>query len=197
MKPLLLGSHPALDFLNTGYGPPGARVEVIGNGQSFLEWLAAVGLVTAAEAASVRRGLGNEALDTAASQARLARQWIADWIGRWRDAPQRPYSTEIRRLNALLARARCHRTLVRSTEGLRLLEQCSLETADDLLAVIAAQVASLVAFERPELVKRCAGAQCTLWFLDRTRAHRRMFCSAAACGNRAKVAAFRERQRAS
>jgi predicted RNA-binding Zn ribbon-like protein len=44
-------------------------------------------------------------------------------------------------------------------------------------------------------VKRCEGAECTLWFVDRTKAHRRRFCSATACGNRDKVAAFRARQR--
>ena len=47
--------------------------------------------------------------------------------------------------------------------------------------------------EDPALLKACAGADCTLWFMDRTKAHRRMFCSATACGNRAKVAAFRRR----
>jgi predicted RNA-binding Zn ribbon-like protein len=52
-----------------------------------------------------------------------------------------------------------------------------------------------VARENASLVKQCAGPGCTLWFLDRTKAHARRFCSAAACGNRAKVAAFRERQR--
>jgi predicted RNA-binding Zn ribbon-like protein len=58
-----------------------------------------------------------------------------------------------------------------------------------------AQIASLVATEPPALVKRCAGPGCILWFVDRTKAHRRVFCSATVCGNRAKVAAFRERQR--
>jgi predicted RNA-binding Zn ribbon-like protein len=45
------------------------------------------------------------------------------------------------------------------------------------------------------VLKWGAGAGCTLWFVDRTKAHRRIFCSATTCGNRAKVAAFRQRQR--
>nr|WP_254214234.1 CGNR zinc finger domain-containing protein [Burkholderia multivorans] len=32
-----------------------------------------------------------------------------------------------------------------------------------------------------------------LWFLDRTKSHRRRWCSKALCGNRQKVAAFRRR----
>jgi predicted RNA-binding Zn ribbon-like protein len=67
--------------------------------------------------------------------------------------------------------------------------------AEELLALIAGQIALLIVHEDSQLVRRCAGASCTLRFLDRTKAHRRVFCSAAACGNRAKVAAFRNRQR--
>jgi len=72
-----------------------------------------------------------------------------------------------------------------------------MDSADELIVLVATQVAFLIATEQPELVKHCAGTGCTLWFLDRTKAHGRLFCSAAVCGNRAKVAAFRERQRGS
>jgi predicted RNA-binding Zn ribbon-like protein len=37
----------------------------------------------------------------------------------------------------------------------------------------------------PSMVRRCEG--CTLWFYDRTKAHRRRWCSMALCGNRAKA----------
>jgi predicted RNA-binding Zn ribbon-like protein len=43
------------------------------------------------------------------------------------------------------------------------------------------------------LVRQCGGEDCTIIFLDRTKSHRRRWCSMAACGNRAKVAAFRAR----
>lgn len=79
--------------------------------------------------------------------------------------------------------------------GFHVTEQWRIDSADELIAVVAAQIASLVATEQPTLVKRCAGHGCTLWFVDRTKAHGRLFCSATVCGNRAKVAAFRERQR--
>jgi len=82
------------------------------------------------------------------------------------------------------------------TEGrLQLTESNRMESVDELMAIVAVQIASLMTSEEPALVKRCAGPACTLSFLDRTKSHRRAFCSAAACGNRAKVAAFRERQR--
>jgi predicted RNA-binding Zn ribbon-like protein len=86
--------------------------------------------------------------------------------------------------------------VVAGDTGWQLVERCRLDSADQLLGLVALQVARLITEEAPALIKPCAGPDCTLWFRDRTKAHRRLFCSAAACGNRAKVAAFRERQRA-
>ena len=107
------------------------------------------------------------------------------------------YEKEIRRLNRLLERAKDYREAVVTKHGIQVMERCRIDSADELIALVAEQVASLIATEQPALVKRCAGAGCTLWFLDRTKAHGRLFCSAAVCGNRAKVAAFRQRQRGS
>jgi predicted RNA-binding Zn ribbon-like protein len=123
------------------------------------------------------------------------REWMREWIARWRAAPRADYTAELRRLNALLARAACHRELAPSRSGLQLSERWRVETADALIAPSAARAASLVSEVAPALVKRCAGAGCSLWFVDRTKAHKRIFCSASACGNRAKVAAFRKRRR--
>jgi predicted RNA-binding Zn ribbon-like protein len=84
---------------------------------------------------------------------------------------------------------------VQAEDGVKIVQREHMLDAEELLALIAAQIALLISHEDSQLVRRCAGASCTLRFLDRTKAHRRVFCSAAACGNRAKVAAFRNRQR--
>ena len=84
--------------------------------------------------------------------------------------------------------------MVITKDGFQVTERWRIDSADELIAIVAAQIASLVASGEPALVKRCAGPG-TLWFVDRTNAHSRVFCSATACGNHAKVAAFRERQR--
>jgi predicted RNA-binding Zn ribbon-like protein len=94
-----------------------------------------------------------------------------------------------------MRQASCSPELVNTEEGFQVVQRWRITSADELIAVIATQFASLVATEQPAFVKRCAGPGCTLWFVDRTKAHSRLFCSATACGNRAKVAAFRERQR--
>jgi predicted RNA-binding Zn ribbon-like protein len=196
MKHLFLGSHPALDFLNTTLSPRGAPIELIGNGQTFIEWLVDAGLLDSSIASKVKRRISAEALDAVAAEARKVRTWAGEWISHWRDTAHDSYETELRRLNELLGRAKRHRELVQVNRGLQLTERCPIDSADELIALVAEQIALLIATEQPSLVKRCAGLECTLWFLDRTKTHRRLFCSAEVCGNRAKVAAFRERQRA-
>jgi predicted RNA-binding Zn ribbon-like protein len=195
MQHLFLGSHPALDFLNTRPTPRGESIELVGDGISFAAWLAGARLLPATTASKLKRRFGAAALDAAATQARELREWARDWIARWRDAPGGSYSAELRRLNHVMARATCYPEMVTTKDGFQVAERWRIDSADELIAVVAAQIASLIATEQPALVKRCAGPGCTLWFVDRTKAHSRLFCSATACGNRAKVAAFRERRR--
>jgi predicted RNA-binding Zn ribbon-like protein len=194
MKHLYLGSHPAADFLNTRPTPRGVPIELIGDGSSYAEWLEGAQLLHATTAVTLKRRFGAAALDAAAAHARDLREWARAWIGRWRDAPDGDYRAELRRLNQLMARATCYPELAVTEDGLQIVQRWRLDSADASIAVVAAQLASLVANEQPAFVKRCAGPGCTLWYVDRTKAHSRLFCSAAACGNRAKVAAFRERQ---
>jgi predicted RNA-binding Zn ribbon-like protein len=195
MNAVFSGDHPALDFLNTLFTPSGAQVDAIPDGESFLHWLGEAELLEAAAIAKVKRLYGGKALDAAAADARKLRTWATEWIDRWRERPGEDFGTELRRLNALLVRAHSYREAVQSKGAIQLAAREHLTDAGELVALVACQLAELVANENPDLVKSCAGSGCTLRFLDRTKAHRRLFCSAAACGNRAKVAAFRQRQK--
>ena len=193
MKPLFLGGHPAMDFLNTLFGPDGQQTETIGSGRAFLDWLVAAGLLDATVGARLPRRFGEEALDDAAAEARKFREWARSWLMRWRAAPRRDYSSELSALNKMLARETCHREVVAAGKGLKVTARPRLEQANALVALVAGPIAALVTEEQAALVRSCTGAGCSLWFLDRSKSHRRLFCSAAVCGNRAKIAAFRAR----
>jgi predicted RNA-binding Zn ribbon-like protein len=195
MQPLFVGSHPAIDFLNTAFTPDGEQVETISDGRAYLDWLIGAGLLDEAVAARLARRFGAKALDAAAAEARKVREWTRGWLNRWRTAANGGYQEEVATLNKLLARQATRHEVIATGEGLSLVEWPRIENADALLGLIAAQIADLITKEEASLIKTCAGPKCTLWFLDKTKAHRRMFCSASACGNRAKVAAFRQRQR--
>ncbi len=192
-EPLRLGGHRALDFLNT-WRNPGEAVETLGDGAAFGAWLVAVGHIDESEYTRLRRKFGEAGWDAAAAEARRFREWTREWLARWRASPAARYEKEIDALNKLLAREDRERQVVRGRDGLEIREVPHFESAGALVALLAADVADLLTREDPGLIRECAG-ECTLWFVDRTRSHRRMYCSAALCGNRAKVAAFRERQR--
>jgi predicted RNA-binding Zn ribbon-like protein len=67
------------------------------------------------------------------------------------------------------------------------------ETVEAFLAPVAEAVADLLAAGDFDLVRHCEGHDCVMWFYDRTKGHRRRWCTSTGCGNRAKVAAFRAR----
>ncbi len=194
-QPLFLGSHPAVDFLNTAFAPNGRHIETIPDGRALLDWMVGAGLLKDADAARLMRRAGGAALDAVAQEARKVREWARRWLERWRSAPDDDYGDEIVALNKLLARATWHDEVVVSGEGTRTLASVHDTDPAAPMALIARQIAALITTENASLLKSCTGSGCTLWFLDRTKSHRRVFCSATACGNRAKVAAFRRRQR--
>src|SRR5262245_17548042 len=165
MRPLFLGNHPAIDFLNTRLAPRGEPIETVGDGEAYLEWLVAAGLLDRAPATKLARRLGGpKALDAAAAEARKVREWARAWLERWRANPRGNYEEEIAVLNRLLARETRSRQVAVERGGLTLLEIPHIETADALIALIANQIAALVTNEQASLVKSCAGAACTLWF---------------------------------
>lgn len=192
MTQFFVGGQPAIDFLNTYYL---GSVETLANGRDLLSWMVGAGLIDEAESARVMRRVGAKALDETAAEARRVREWLREWLTRWRQAPNADYSDELAALNRLMARDAPRAEVVASDDGLKIVEQWHLSSADSIIALIASHIAMLITQESPDLLKTCAGPDCTLWFIDRTKAHRRVFCSPATCGNRAKVAAFRQRQR--
>lgn len=185
-----IGDHAALDFLNSIAAPRGEVIESIPNGEAYLVWLADSGLIDPAEARELHDKFGGAALDRVATEARELREWL-------RLIMAQPDAKTVAKLNQILATDCAQRQLEISGRRLVLRERREYTQARQLLAPVVRAIAELLTDENQSLIKHCANPSCTLWFYDRTKAHRRRFCSAAVCGNRAKVAAFRERQRQS
>jgi predicted RNA-binding Zn ribbon-like protein len=64
-------------------------------------------------------------------------------------------------------------------------------TAADLLAVLARDAVDLLTGAGAARVRMCAGEECTLLFVDESRAGNRRWCSMDACGARSKMARYR------
>jgi predicted RNA-binding Zn ribbon-like protein len=97
-------------------------------------------------------------------------------------------------LNRFLADAPSHTALTTDdARNIRVTRVYGKETVEAFLAPVAEAVAHLLADGDFNLIRHCEGNACVLWFYDRTKSHRRRWCTSTGCGNRAKVAAFRAR----
>ena len=139
-----------------------------------------------------------EDLDRLADQARSLREWFRGFVrtkkGRALGADD---LKELEPLNQLLSRDEGYASIVPSEGGdkLRFVRTRRWSSPESLLQPIGEAMAKLVAEEDFSYVKACEGPTCTLLFADHTRGHVRRWCSMAACGNRAKQTAHRQRAR--
>jgi predicted RNA-binding Zn ribbon-like protein len=195
--PELVGDHVALDFLNSIAAPSGTMVDWIPNGPDFVAWLVGAKVINPDDAQSVLSQFSSRDLNKTARDATALREWFRDVLLQVKTSGIGALSpTDIDRLNAVLAQGATYQHIedVKDT-GLRLTAKRSWQKTDDLLAPVAVAMADLLCNGDFDLVRNCHNAPCTMWFYDRTKGHRRRWCSQAVCGNRAKVAAFRKRQK--
>ena len=189
-----------LDFLNSFAIPGDAEVEWLGSGVDLLDWLAAAGLVDRPALDELRATATPAALDAVAAQARALREWLRGFVLRHGGRPlTRAAMAELAPLNQLLARDEEFTQIVPHANGdegdtaFTLVSRRRWRSPDALLFPIAKAIAELAANTDFTDVRKCESPTCVLHFLDTTRGRRRRWCSMAACGNRAKQAAHRER----
>ncbi|MGX7678068.1 CGNR zinc finger domain-containing protein [Jatrophihabitans sp. DSM 45814] len=69
-------------------------------------------------------------------------------------------------------------------------------TSSQLLSTLARDGLDLLGSELADQVRECDQAECTRLYVDTSRTRNRRWCGMNECGNKAKVQAFRQRQRA-
>ena len=193
--PILLGGHLALDFLNSIATPVDTPVEWLDNGAGLIDWLVKSGALREEQLGECRHRYSPKALDGIATEARAFREWLrAELKKRLGPSSSRMTEKELRPLNELLAEGRTYRQ-VDGGPPPQLINVRPLLDPRQLLQPLAEAAADLLCNVDLNLVRACEGKVCTLMFLDATKSHHRRWCSMALCGNRAKVAAFRDRKR--
>jgi predicted RNA-binding Zn ribbon-like protein len=197
---LFVADALGLDFLNSIATPVDTRIDWIESGEGLVAWLEQAGLVPAKALAELRaRALPGE-IDSVAAQARGLREWFRGFVQKHKGRPLAASDLrELDPLNRLLERDEAFRQIVArgraDGSGLELRTTRRWRSAESLLLPIGEALATLVCEEDFSDVKACEGTGCTLLFADHTRGRARRWCSMAICGNRAKVAAYRERQK--
>ena len=181
LQPIVLADHPLLDLLNTLAVVDGAPCEFLRSDADVESWLAHTGW----ELPAARFPKG------ALLQAALTLREAVRELVEQRKAGSKA-SPDV--LNRFLA-APSHLRLDWPAGGAPRLEKVrAAETPEQYLAPLAESAAQLLAEGDFDLVRVCEHPDCVLWFYDRTKSHRRRWCSMALCGNRHKVAEFRKRK---
>jgi predicted RNA-binding Zn ribbon-like protein len=198
---IFISGSLGLDFLNSLATPVDEQVDWIDDGDGLLAWLEEAQLVPAKVLKVLKGQAMPGEIDGVASQARNLREWFRGFVrarsGRKLGAHD---LRELEPLNHLLERDEQFDQIEAEAEGeasaLRLTTRRRWRSPESLLLPIAAEIARFVCSEELPYVKACEGSTCTLLFVDRTRGRARRWCSMAICGNRAKQAAHRDRQKA-
>lgn len=181
----LLADHVALDLLNTEAGAGESSHDYWSSGDAVLAWLARCGI----DAGTVTGPAAKQALLRDAVALRAAARVLID-------ARKRAGRADPAVLNGFLAARQATPVLEWHDDAPRLARRGPAPSAAQALGEVAEAVGALLADGQFELVRQCEHPDCVLWFYDRTKSHRRRWCSMALCGNRHKAAEFRKRTRA-
>ncbi len=190
--PSRIGGHPALDFVNTWPMGRDGRRETLPAYADLVRWARGVDLVSEADAADLGRGADGKDAVRAHRQALELREALREaLVGQFEDAAGAPQAL-LDALNRALAKRRG--VLRAGLDGVAFTGP--LQKPDDLVALLAEQIADLVFSEQWPRVRPCEGHACVLWFVDATRNGSRRWCRTETCGARAKAASYYRRRKA-
>jgi len=179
----MVGDHLAMDLLNTEASVDGRTVNYWHSGEDVLKWLARHGISPAHSGSPVdMAALLARGKTLRAVVRRLIVERKEDRLGDI--AGLEPY------LHAHVSAPHLARD---SDGGLTLTRVVRADPVASMLGAVAEAAAQLLVEGDFNLVKQCEHPECILWFYDRTKAHKRRWCSMALCGNRYKAAQFRKK----
>jgi predicted RNA-binding Zn ribbon-like protein len=181
-EPFLIADHPALDMLNTVVHLNGTTMDLWRSNEDVEKWMIRLGFWS-------EKGVhfpGNALLKSAKELREIVRTLV--------ESRKQNKLPDLTSMNRFLQKVNSHPELViDSSNTLQLYRRYNERTAEGYLAPIADSAAELLCSGDFSLIKTCEYADCVLWFYDRTKSHKRRWCSMQICGNRHKVAEFRKR----
>lgn len=179
----MVGDHLALDLLNTEMRVGNDAVDLWRSGKDVYEWLDRHNLVAGASIAAVEEKI-------LLGQARELRALARHLIEQWKDGQV----GDVQPLNKFLDLYTSAPQVMTNENGrLVMTRVAKADPVAKLLGPVAEAIAQLLTEGDIDLVRKCAHPECILWFYDRTKSHKRRWCSMASCGNRYKAAQFRKK----
>lgn len=182
--PMFVADQPALDFLNTVFILEGEPIDVLQSDDDVARWLVAAKLLAQLPPLPARK-------NALLTRAHALRDTVRELVHQRRAGKR----LQLAELNAFLALAPPTLAVAHDRGGAPRLEQrFGTDTPEQILMPLALSAVELLVDADFSLVRTCESEDCVLQFYDRTKSHRRRWCSMATCGNRHKVQTFRARQ---
>ena len=183
-KPIVIADHPVLDMLNTVAIVNKQQDDFWQTDQDVIYWLETVANIKLTSHKTFKQG---ELLKTARLLREVIRKLVVKKKGDSLDS--------IKSLEPFLDASLSWVRLQKNAEGQWQQHRCyKQDTVEQVFAPITEAAAALLAEVDFNLVRVCEHEECILWFLDRTKTHKRRWCSMALCGNRHKVAKYRKQK---
>ncbi len=183
---LWLGNWPALDFVNTEIVDGAKKIELLANEEGFADWLVQSKLIKQAQ---IPPGV----LPNALKIARDFREELRSGLQRLIRNGRIPLSL-MDSINRLLRRHTIRFNLQEKNRHFKLDTDWVLQEPEDMCVPIALSFAQLLSTTDIHRIRRCKNPECVLYFYDTSKSGTRSWCSLEICGNRLRVAAYRQRQ---
>lgn len=190
----LFADHPALDFVNTvdDRGSPEKRTELLASYDDLLRFSEQVGVLTNAEAKTLRKSAdsvhGQKILHDAIT--------LRETFGRICYAGAKaksPDPTDIAILNGFIKKAAVHR-VIQIGKGQLAWAWDEPENPVTPLWRLAANSSELLTSPEASRIRICESETCQWLFLDKSKNHTRRWCDMKTCGNREKARRFYHKQ---
>lgn len=191
------GGHLALDFVNTlDERRTGAPKERLRHFDDLVGFAVQAGALAAEVAPALRRGGAREPRGAARClrEARALREHLFSLFCAAVDRQPLP-RLDLDALNAALIGAAARRRLEPAGRAARWTLANGRTPREVLLPPLALAAGELLTSPALTRLRRCGGRGCAWLFLDESRNGSRRWCDMTVCGNRAKAARHRERQR--
>lgn len=182
----LIGGILCLDFANTLYGHTDAIHEYLFDYRDLVLWSRHASILTPQKASALlsKWKQAPAESETVLHQAILLRETIFRIFASLAHA-ESPQKNDILELQQAWLEGQSHSRLERTEAGFALGWQDG-KSLDVMLWQITRSAVELLTSDELKYVKQCG--RCDWLFVDRSRNHKRRWCSMSACGNRVKMA---------
>ncbi len=178
---IILADHPALDLLNTVLQKEGHLIDFLQDDADVIQLMSQLQLLPTDPLPIFER---NKLLKA----TKILREHIRSLLIHYRKG----MDCDFKVLNQYLKHCASYTML---TADLPLPQKHTVylsHSPQQFLAPFVYATIDLLLKNERSLIKNCEHPECILWFYDRTKSHRRRWCSMTTCGNRHKVANFRK-----